>query len=107
MEGKKAQIVISTNGFWVGKELYEGERYISFDPIRKFLPIEDVRTVTIETIISDIEQNLKIKTTQETPDSVIRDLAQKLCSEKFGMLYCFDYRAPFGVRKIFNPPTFE
>ena len=101
-----AQIVKSERGYWVGKELYKGEQYISFDAVRFHHPIEKIVVVSIDELAADILKHFSISVLQQTPKHVINTLASELCNSEIGMVYLLDYRAPFGVRKIIDAPCY-
>jgi hypothetical protein len=97
---KEAQIVISTQGYWVGKELYPGERYISSDPKRYYHPLSQVVVPDYDTLFDDIERIFKVKVAGETPVWIFKKIAYELCNSSIGIEYCYDEKAPFRVRKI-------
>lgn len=99
-----AQIVKSENGYWVGKELYKGEQYISFDDKRAFHPIEKIVVVDRHVITNDILQHFGVRVLPDASDEIISVLSKELCHSKNGVCYLLDYRAPFGVRKIIDAP---
>ncbi len=100
-----AQIVKSENGYWVGKELYPGETYISSDPVRYFHPREKFSRPTFDEVRLDISNLFTVEISENTPDEVKRKLFTELCNSKFGMLYVLDHKSPFGIQRVIDPPV--
>ena len=99
-----AQIVKTESGYWVGKELYPNEQYISFDAVRFRHPNDKIKTVEFEEMAFDLSEKFGVSVSATTPDSVLKALAKELCSDKMGMIYLLDYKASFGVQKVIDAP---
>ncbi len=101
---RNAQIVKSQEGYWVGKEIHRGESYISFDPVRFYHPVEKITEVDFATLQSDIETLLNVNISESIGKKTLEVLSVELCNSSLGMAYCLDWKSPFGVRKIYDPP---
>jgi len=100
-----ARIVASTNSLWVGKELYPGEKYISFDKTVFNHPTSKIVVPTLSELRNDIADVLAVQITENTRDEVISLLALQLCHTRYGCIYCSDWKAPNGVRKVLDAPV--
>lgn len=94
------KIVLSTNGKdWVGKELYLGERYISFDDVKFDIPKEDiVLEPTEQQLIDSISQLFKIQITPKSP--IFKEIVNLLTNQTYtnGMcMYFSNWKAKYGV----------
>jgi len=95
------KIVLSLEGYWVGKELYEGDGYISFDEVCHNVSIKRVAVVSMEEILFDIQEHMRISASEHSDMDILKTLAHELCNHsKYDMIYCIDRKAPLGVRKI-------
>lgn len=94
-----AKIIKSDTGHYIGKAIYPGTSY-STTGWCKELPTKELRIVTVDNLLADIEKHLKAKVIAETEIQVINLLAFELCHERHGMIYISDYQAPFRVRKV-------
>ncbi len=99
-----ARIVKSQDGFWVGKELYKAERYISFDNTIFSHPRKQVVKVSWQELTDDILQILHVQVLTTASDATLQKIALELCRADIGCFYCSDWQAPYGVRKILNAP---
>lgn len=95
-----AKIVKSEKGYWVGKELYPQEQYISFGETCIKCPIEKIKIINFDQLQSDISTILEVQVSDKTPRKVLDKLTTELCNSEYGMHYCFDYKCRWGVRKI-------
>jgi len=94
------KIVLSQEKYWVGKELYEGSKYWSFSEEVHELPIEQVVNVSMDEILFDINKHMRISASEHSDIEMLKKLAHELCNNRFGMIYCTDWKSTFGVRKI-------
>lgn len=99
-----AQIIKSEGGYWIGKEIHPGEQYMSFDKTKYDHPSAKIVPVKIEELHADIALHLGVVVSAQTPDKILRLLADELCHSSIGMIYVIDYKSPFQVRKVVDPP---
>jgi len=99
-----AKIALSEEGYWLGKELYKGQKYMSRGNTYFNHSKKDVLKVTISDLSQDIERMLNVTISLNTNDNLVKLLARELCHKKYGCKYCIDPKAKFGVQKIVNPP---
>ena len=92
---------------WVGKELYPGEQYISFDEYKfNVNPSNIILNPELTEVETDIERLLNITITSLTPITIIKLLAKQLCNPEYTnnkCLYFSNYKAMYGVSKCLNP----
>ena len=94
------KIVLSQEKYWVGKELEEGSKYWAFGEKVHELPIEQLVNVSTDEILFDINKHMKIGVSEHSDIKMLSMLAQELCNNRFGMIYCTDWKSNLGVRKI-------
>lgn len=96
-----AKLTKSDNGYWIGHEMTNGSSYSTTDSYVE-LPRKQVKIATTDQIKEDIEKYLNVTVGQNCHATTFKVLARELCNSKWGMIYCIDYRANYGVRKIFQ-----
>jgi hypothetical protein len=94
-----AKIVKSEMGYWVGKELYPYEQYISFNETCITCPIEKLKIVSFEQLQKDIKKILHIKVSKETPIVVMDMITMELSNSRYGLQYIYDHKCIWKVRK--------
>jgi hypothetical protein len=97
-----AQIVLSVDETtWVGKELYPGEQYYSFDKIRFNVKLEDiVLEPDFHSLQNDIYNYTKVNISKDTPNNVIKTLCKMLCQPLITnkkVVYFSNLKAKYGV----------
>lgn len=78
---------------------------MSFDEVIFRPPTEKLETVAFHELAKDIDTHMSIQICMSTNERIVTMLARELCNDELGMLYALDYTAPFGVRKVIDPPA--
>lgn len=94
------QIVLSSDGSsWIGKELYPGEIYMSFDAVKFDVPKEDIiLEPTEQQLIDSIKQLFKVDINIESP--IFKKIVELLAEQQYtnGMcMYFLNWKSKYGV----------
>ena len=95
-------IIVEEHGFWMGKQLYKGQYYMSVGGNSQQIELKQTPVkVDLETLSQDIEKVLGVKIGFKTKNQTILVLAEELCRTSNGKHYCRDdEERKYGVRKI-------
>ena len=101
------QIVLSVDKTtWVGKALYSGEQYISFDDYRFNVNSSDIiLEPDQQQITADIERLFNITIYSTINLEIYKMLARQLCNPNHTngqCLYFSNYKATFGISKCLD-----
>ena len=97
-----AKIVLSTEGYWVGKEIDSGSRYISFDPECYQYPNEKIVPCTEEELSKAAKEHLLIDILPHAHLEVKKKIFHFLCKKDLcGMKFLLHHSSgEYGIMKI-------